>query len=175
MNFRLALALILPMGLAACGDTDFAMPWDRPEPAAPEAPAGPPPLRAPQVSPLQVPIEIEGGEKAAVATAERTTLDTTAFVARGNEPFWTVEIAGNTARYITPETPNGRNVQVQRIVYANGVEYVGELGGRSFTVNIRPQECADTMSGERFPMTARLRTGSQGGAGCARPATAAAQ
>ncbi|MDO5658735.1 MAG: hypothetical protein Q4G36_10500 [Paracoccus sp. (in: a-proteobacteria)] len=172
MNFRLALALILPMGLAACGDTDFAMPWDRPEPPAPEAPAGPPALRAPEVSPLSVPIEIEGGEKTAVATAERTTLDTTAFVARGNEPFWTVEVSGNTARYITPDNQSGRNIPVQRIVYANGVEYVGELNGRAFTLNIRAQDCADTMSGEKFPMTARLRAGSQSGAGCASPATA---
>ncbi|MDO5529070.1 MAG: hypothetical protein Q4F71_06675 [Paracoccus sp. (in: a-proteobacteria)] len=168
MKLRLA-ALLLPLSLAACGDQDFAMPWDRaPEaPAEPAAPAGPPTLAAPAVSPLEVAIEVDGTERRAVSTAERVTLENTSFVARGNEPFWTVEISGNTARYITPDNQSGRNIAVQRIVYAGGVEYVGEHAGRVFTLNIRNTPCQDSMSGERFALSAHLRSAGGSGPGCA--------
>ena len=162
----------LPLLLAACGD-DIRMPWDKPldaTPAVVETPQSPAsqPLVSPQVSPTQVPIEVEGDRKA-VATAESVTLNTTAFVARGNEPFWRVDVSDGTARYQTPDNEKGRNVPVRRIAYAKGVEYIGELNGSAFALNIRATKCVDTMSGEKFPMTSALRIGSNVVNGCAGP------
>lgn len=177
MKLRYAMAL-LPLGLAACDEQamqDVRMPWDKPEAEAPAAPVDPmsTPLVAPSVSPNDVPIEVEG-ERKQVATAERATLDTTSYMARGNEPFWRVDVAGDTAKYQTPENQAGTNIAVRRIVYQQGVEYIGERGGASFSLNIRNVACTDSMSGEKFPMTAVLRNGSTRVQGCAAPADAAA-
>ena len=178
MKLRYAVAL-LPLGLAACDQQalqDFRMPWDQPEEVEPApAPADPmqTPLVAPSVSPNDVPVEVEG-ERAQVATAEARTLNATGFMARGNEPFWRVDVAGGTANYKTPENQSGTNISVNRIVYRQGVEYIGEQGGSAFSLNIRSVECTDSMSGETFPMTAMLRVGSRREQGCAMPAEAAA-
>ncbi|TKW68628.1 MAG: hypothetical protein DI616_01130 [Paracoccus denitrificans] len=177
MKLRYAVAL-LPLGLAACDEQamqDIRMPWDQPEAEAPATPVDPmsQPLVAPSVSPNEVPIEVEG-ERKQVATAESKTLNAAGFVARGNEPFWRVDVSGTTAKFITPENQAGTNVTVRRIVYQQGVEYIGERGGASFSLNIRNVACTDSMSGEKFPMTAVIRNGSLRGQGCASPIEAAA-
>lgn len=185
MKFRLAIAL-LPLALAACDEQamqDIRLPWDRPLDATPAtgdaaaaaeaAPAADAPLVAPAVSPTDVPIEAEG-TRTRVATAKSETLNTMAFTARGNEPFWRVDIANGVAQYKTPENQSGRNIPVNRIVYRYGVEYIGVLNGQPFSVKINSSDCADTMSGERFPMTASLRAGATRANGCAGPAEPAA-
>ncbi len=177
MKLRYAVAL-LPLGLAACDEQamqDIRMPWDKPEVAAPAAPVDPmkTPLVTPSVSPNDVPIEVEGEHKQ-VATAESKTLNAVGFTARGNEPFWRVDVSGETAKYQTPDNQSGTKVAVRRIVYQQGVEFIGERGGASFSLNIRNVACTDTMSGEKFPMTAVLRDGSKRLQGCASPAEAAA-
>ncbi len=178
MKLRLAL-LLLPFALAACDEqamNDLRMPWDKPLEATPPVEAVDPmqiPLQAPAVSPREVPVEVEGERKLA-PNAESETLNTTSFTARGNEPFWRIDIAGNTAKYQTPENQSGRNIAVRRIVYANGVEYIGTLNGQPFSVNINGRDCVDTMSGETFPMSASLRIGSRRNNGCAAPGDVAA-
>lgn len=179
MKFRFALVL-LPLALSACDEQamkDLRMPWDKPLDATPAATTPPvdpmkTPLVAPAVSPRDVPIEAEGEQKA-VATAESETLNTAAFVARGNEPFWRIDVAGSTAKYQTPENQKGRNIAVNRLVYASGVEYIGVLDGVPFSLNINGADCVDDMSGEKFPMTASLRIGSRTNKGCASAAEAA--
>ncbi|MDO5605683.1 MAG: hypothetical protein Q4G25_11045 [Paracoccus sp. (in: a-proteobacteria)] len=181
MKLRFALAL-LPLALAACDEQamrDFRMPWDpldaTPAPEATAEPVDPmkTPLVSPAVSPKQVPIEIEG-ERRAVATAEAATLNTAAFTAQGNEPFWRIDVAGGNARYQTPENQSGRNIKVNRLNYANGVEFIGVLNGAPFSLNIRTGSCADTMAEQSFPMTAQLRIGPRRMSGCAGPAATAA-
>ena len=180
MKLRFALVL-LPLALAACDEQamkDLRMPWDKPLDAAPAATTPPvdpmkTPLVDPAVSPRDVPIEAAGDQKA-VATAESETLNTAAFTARGNEPFWRIDVSGNTAKYQTPENQKGRNIAVNRIVYASGVEYIGVLDGAPFSLNISGKDCVDDMSGEKFPMSAALRIGSRHHNGCASPAEAAA-
>lgn len=178
MKLRYAM-LLLPLGLAACDEQamqDIRMPWDKPAETAPApAPVDPmsTPLVAPSVSPNVVPVEVEG-ERKQVATAEAATLNAAGFIARGNEPFWRVDVAGGTAKYQTPDNQKGTNIAVSRIVYQQGVEYIGERGGASFSLNIRNVACTDSMSGEKFPMTAVLRHGSKRMQGCAAPAEAAA-
>ncbi|MFD1797702.1 hypothetical protein FQV27_10915 [Paracoccus aurantiacus] len=179
MKLRLALVL-LPLALAACDEQsmkDFRMPWDKPlEAAPPPAPVDPmqTPLVDPAVSPRDVPIEV-AGEQAAAATAESETLNTAAFTGRGNEPFWRVDVSGTTAKYSTPENQSGRNVTVRRLVYAGGVEYIGTLDGAPFSVKFSGADCVDSMSGEKFPMTAVLRVGTRSNMGCASPAAAPAE
>jgi uncharacterized membrane protein len=178
MKLRLALVL-LPLALAACDEQamkDLRMPWDKPLDATPAATTPPvdpmkTPLVAPAVSPRDVPIEAAGDQKA-VSTAEAETLNVAAFTARGNEPFWRIDVSGSTAKYQTPENQKGRNVAVNRLVYAAGVEYIGVLDGVPFSLNINGKDCVDDMSGEKFPMSASLRIGSRTTKGCASPAEA---
>ena len=174
MKLRLAALALLPLALAACDDqamNDFQTSLGmKPEvEEQPATPAGPP-----AVSPLDQAIEVEGGETVASATANSETLNTVAFVARGNEPFWTVEASGERAVYKTPENQSGRSITVRRLTFAQGVEFVGTLDGSAFALTVRGTDCVDDMSGEKFPMSATLKIGGRTNNGCAAPAAAAA-
>lgn len=166
MNSRLALLALMTLPLAACDGAGLpGLGGEQQAPVA-EGHKGPP-----GVSPLEQAIET-GGETRAVATADAATHNTAAFSARGNEPFWAVDVAGTTAIYKTPDNQRGRAVLVNRLTFAQGVEYVGVLNGRPFTLNIRGTECQDSMSDDKFPMTARLTTSGRSVTGCAGPASA---
>ncbi len=177
MTMRLALLALMSLPLAACDEAamaEFRKGFGAQSEAAAEEPAKP---RPPAVSPLVEPIETNAMAPAPVATAEASTYYAGAFTARGNEPFWSAEVGGNRAVYKTAGNPGGRSVTVNRLVFSQGVEYVGTLDGRVFTVNIRGTACTDTMSGQEFPMTATLTVRGQTLRGCAAPvegATAAA-
>lgn len=172
---RFALLSLMALPLAACDEAamkDFraglGMETEEEQPAEPAQP------RPPAVSPLDVPIETGAADPVAAVTAESETLNTTAYAARGNEPFWLVEVSGNTAVYKTPGNQSGREITVQRLIFAQGVEYVGTLNGQVFALNIRGSECTDSMSGEEFPMSATLKIGNNAHRGCAVPAQPAA-
>ncbi|CAM3158284.1 COG3650 family protein [Paracoccus nototheniae] len=165
---RLAVLALMTLPLAACDSeamTDLRRGIGLDQTAAqPEQPAGP---RPPAVSPLEQPIETAATAPRPVQMAEPLTYRSTAFVAAGNEPSWRVQISGNTALYRTPDNPSGRSISVNRLVFNQGVEYVGVLNGRPFVVNMRAAPCRDSMSGDRFPLTARLTVGGQQQPGCA--------
>ncbi|SNR45320.1 hypothetical protein EYF88_08130 [Paracoccus sediminis] len=164
MTPRLAFIALMTLPLAACeGVTIPGM--DRAAPLV-EGHKGPP-----GVSPLEQPIET-GTEMRPVSTAEAATYNTAAFSARGNEPFWAVDVAGSTALYKTPDNQNGRPIRVNRLVFAQGVEYIGVHAGRPFALNIRAAECRDSMSGQDFPFSARLTVSGNTQTGCAAAATA---
>lgn len=167
MTSRLALLALLTLPLAACEGANlpgFGAEEDQPQVAGHQGPPG--------VSPLEQPIETGTAEPRAVATAEAATLNTAAFSARGNEPFWAVDVAGSTAIYKTPDNQKGRAVRVNRLAFAEGVEYVGVLNGRPFVLTVRGRACQDSMADETFPMTASLTVSGRSNQGCARPATA---
>ncbi|TRW97618.1 hypothetical protein FNJ84_08955 [Paracoccus sp. M683] len=173
MKLRLAALAALPLALAACDEAAMSdlrngLGMTPPAEEQPEGPKGPP-----AVSPLDQAIEIAGADQVLSATANSETLNTVAFVARGNEPFWTVEASGDRALYKTPENQAGRAVTVRRITFAQGVEFVGTLNGSPFALTVRGTDCVDDMSGEKFPMTATLKIGSRMNNGCAAPAAAA--
>ncbi|SNT71757.1 COG3650 family protein [Paracoccus seriniphilus] len=165
MSPRLALLALLTLPLAACEGTGLPGFGSTQEPQV-EGHKGPP-----SVSPLEQPIEIAEAPATPVATAEAKTSSTNAFSAHGNEPFWTVNVAGGTAIYITPGNSKGRAIRVNRLVFDKGVEYVGVLSGRPFVVNIRGTACQDDMSGEKFPFTATLTVSGRSHRGCAGPAS----
>lgn len=164
MTPRFVLAALMILPLAACEGIGLPGMKAAADAAPPRGHQGPP-----GVSPLDRPIETGTGGTP-VATAEAGTLNTAAFSARGNEPFWSVDAAGGTAIYTTPENGKGQPIRVNRLNFAQGVEYVGMRGGRPFVLNIRSAECRDSMSGDRFPFTARLTVGGKSLTGCAAPA-----
>lgn len=166
MSPRLALIALLTLPLTACEGVNLPG-MESGETAPAEGHQGPP-----GVSPLEQPIETGAEAPRAVSTAEATTLNTNAFSARGNEPFWAVDAAGQTAIYKTPDNQSGRAVRVNRITFAEGVEYVGVVGGRPFVLTIRGKACRDDMSGAKFPMTATLKVSGRSNNGCAAAATA---
>ncbi len=171
---RLALLALMTLPLAACDTqvmTDLRRGVGLDDAAAqPEEPTGP---RPPAVSPLEQPIET-GTVGRVVPTAEPLTSGTTAFVAGGNERFWNVQISGDSAVYRTPDNQTGRQIQVNRLVFNQGVEYIGVLGGRPFVLNLRAAECEDSMADDTYPLTARLTVNGQTQPGCASPAQPAA-
>lgn len=174
MNPRFALLALMSLPLAACDEAAMAdlrqgigMESEEPQPEEPAKP------RPPAVSPLEVPIETGTAEAKPAVNANAETLNTTAFVARGNEPFWSVEVSGNTAIYKTPGNQSGRKVNVSRLTFAQGVEYVGTMDGLVFKVSFRGADCTDSMSGEEFPMSASLTARGKTHNGCAVPASSA--
>lgn len=174
MNPRFALLALLLPPLAACDEaarSDLRQGFGiGAEETQPEDPAKP---RPPAVSPLDVPIETGTAEAVPATNANAETLNTQAFAARGNEPFWSVDASGSTAIYKTPENQNGRQVSVNRLFFAQGVEYVGTLDGLVFKLTVRGTDCTDSMSGEKFPMSASLTVRGKTYQGCAAPAEAA--
>lgn len=172
---RLGLLALIALPLAGCDSAAMTDLRDNiglgeKTEAAPAEPAAP---RAPAVSPLEQPIETGAAPARVIPGAEPLTYNARAFTARGNEPFWRVDILGDTATYKTPENQAGRSIAVDRIVFADGVEYVGDMDGRAFVLNLRAQECRDSMSDERFKLTAALTVRGQKLSGCGQTATPA--
>jgi uncharacterized membrane protein len=99
--------------------------------------------------------------------------------ARGNEPFWNVQVRGTEAVWRTPEIvdkinyfdggwegdPEGELIFEARRDGVDGVEYL--------RLRITPEECRDTMAGAYFPFTARVELGGQEWVGCALEGTRA--
>lgn len=174
MFARLCCLVLTSLSLAACDDAAMSdlrrnIGLD-PAQTAPAEPTGP---RPPAVSPLDQPIETGAAAPRPVATAEPLTYRSAAFLAAGNEPFWAIEVGGDSALYRTPENQQGRRIPVRRIVFDRGVEFIGVVDGRPFVINLTNAECRDSMDGDEFPLTARLTITGQTRMGCATPAAAA--
>lgn len=87
--------------------------------------------------------------------------------ARGNEPFWAIDVEGNVLHFVTPEMPEGRTLQGERVEHDKGVAFTGEDEGRPFSLDITRTGCSDSMSGEAFEFTATWDYGGQRMTGCA--------
>lgn len=167
---RLIPVMLLPLTLAACDEAamkEFRLPWDQPEAAQEPGHVGPP-----EVSPVVQPIELEGSQPTAVATAEARTLNTDAFVAEGPGGAWRVEVADGKARY---QRTGARDVtvDVRRIVFARGVEYVGVLGEQPFALTVIGTACTEAGMPRGWTMGARLKSGGRMVTGCAASAAEA--
>lgn len=133
----LALALVIP--LAACRQ-------EAPAPAA-EAPPPPPMATAPEPAPP---------EDTAVPTVPR------AFLCRGNEPFWSLDITADRALLKTPDA----ETELQgELAAADGgsFRFTGAPEGspeESVATLIAPGQCFDTMAdGPAFPFSAQASFG----------------
>ena len=89
------------------------------------------------------------------------------FVARGNEPFWTIQANEETLTWITPENLQGRQLKVDKLIAADNVKYIGVDGNNDFSLLIIQATCVDTMSGEVFDFESVWTHGRERNVGCA--------
>ena len=89
------------------------------------------------------------------------------FVARGNEPFWTIQANEETLTWITPENIQGRQLKVDKVISADNVKYIGVDGNNDFSLLIIQAPCVDTMSGEVFDFESVWTHGLERNVGCA--------
>jgi len=89
------------------------------------------------------------------------------FRARGNEPFWSVEMTGEA---ITFRPMDGAALTVKPVPAprqdGNTEVYEATAGGQSFTLSIASTVCTDTMSGMPFPKTVTVGIGTSNFEGC---------
>ena len=102
---------------------------------------------------------------ASTAAARATPLHS--FRALGTEPFWHLDVDGDSFIYTTPENQAGLALAGTRSAIAGGVDIRGIHGGQPFVLRVRPGDCSDGMSDNRYPMTAELALGSELLKGCA--------
>ena len=92
--------------------------------------------------------------------------------ARGNEPFWTVEIEGTELRWTTPDTTEPVVWRLDTpVTDADSFEFSGasidsESGSRAIAVSAKRSLCRDTMAGMPFPQTVSVRIDDREFKGC---------
>lgn len=77
----------------------------------------------------------------------------------GTEPFWNIEINGDTATYSTPDNNEGTAIAVTRFAGNNGLGYSGQLDGEALQITVTPGACSDAMSDRDYPFTATVSLG----------------
>ncbi|MDY7097975.1 MAG: hypothetical protein SXU28_07545 [Pseudomonadota bacterium] len=90
----------------------------------------------------------------------------------GTEPFWAIAIkpdgqGGYSARYSTPDSPEGETFALSRFAGNNGLGFNGELGGQAVQIAITPGDCSDGMSDTTYPFAATVGLGEATLFGCA--------
>ena len=88
------------------------------------------------------------------------------FRAFGTEPFWNVNVEGNTLTYATPEDQAGQVMQGERRALAGGVEIAGTHEGRAFALTVAAGACSDGMSDNRYELVSSFRYGDAEYKGC---------
>lgn len=89
------------------------------------------------------------------------------FIARGNEPFWTVKVNGSTLTLITPENLAGKQLNALQSVSTDSLKFTGQDQGHAFTLLIVPGTCTDSMSDEVFSYTSTWTYAGDSNTGCA--------
>lgn len=89
--------------------------------------------------------------------------------ARGNEPFWAVEVHDDQVIFRQPEEPKEIVFGEPQTVHAEGaVRYTGTSGEHRLKLMVHAQPCRDSMSGEFFAYTAKAIVNARELSGCAR-------
>jgi uncharacterized membrane protein len=89
--------------------------------------------------------------------------------ARGNEPFWAVEVTAEKMVWRQPEAPKEIAVEAPQSQDSEGtVGYSGTAGGHTIELFVDAQPCRDSMSGAFFAYTARAVLDGKAFKGCAR-------
>lgn len=89
--------------------------------------------------------------------------------ARGNEPFWAVEVGETAVLWRQPEAPREIDLGSPRMQSAEGtVRYSANAGGHVLELLIDARTCRDAMSGEFFAYAARAVLDGSEFTGCAR-------
>lgn len=164
---RAALFALLPLALAGCDSKMLSnLPGfgkaapETPAPAAPVAPEAP---RAPAVSPLEVPIEVEG-QRTTLGTANAAFVKVANFTISGQG--WVAAVRGNNAA-VRRSGVKDAQINMRRVDFAQGAEFVGTYAERTASINLRAGDCRDA-SGV-WPMTVTARISGAKLTGCAAP------
>lgn len=74
----------------------------------------------------------------------------------GTEPFWSIDIEGDTLIYSSPDKPDGLTGTVERFEGNGGLSYAGKLDDTDINITVTPGECSDGMSDTIYPLTATV-------------------
>lgn len=89
--------------------------------------------------------------------------------ARGNEPFWSVQVTEAALLWGQPEEPKEISIPAPQTQNSEGaVSYVAANADHKIELLIEAQSCRDDMSGEYFAYSARATLDGKKYAGCAR-------
>ena len=89
--------------------------------------------------------------------------------ARGNEPFWSVQVTEAALLWRQPEEPKEISIAAPQTQNSEGaVSYVAASADHKIELLIEAQGCRDDMSGEYFAYSARATLDGKKYAGCAR-------
>ena len=107
-----------------------------------------------------VPAEVRGCEAPAASYI---------VAARGNEPFWSIEVAEKQIVWRQPEAPTQTVFGSPQTQNAEGaVRYRASAAGQELELRVHMQACTDSMSGEFFAYTAKAILNDKEFSGCAR-------
>jgi uncharacterized membrane protein len=90
-------------------------------------------------------------------------------IARGNEPFWSIEVVEGKLIWRQPEAPQELVIEALQAEDAEGtVGYSGSAQGHALELFVEAQPCRDSMSGAYFAYSARATFDGKALKGCAR-------
>jgi uncharacterized membrane protein len=135
-------------------------------PRAPQAPSTPDEATMSQSEPAPTTPPGAQGKRAAGQENEPVM----AWRAFGTEPFWGARVDGDTLVFTTPEDQAGRTMHGRRVPSLVGFVYVGKDGDTDFNLDIRPGECSDGMSDNRYEYVSNFIYGKTTYKGCAEAA-----
>ena len=81
------------------------------------------------------------------------------FRAFGTEPFWNVNVEGDTMTWTTPEDQVGVVMKGLRRSLDGGVEISGSHAGKAFVLTVTAGDCNDGMSDNRYALVSAFRYG----------------
>ena len=107
-------------------------------------------------------------KEGAPASRDRAGASTSAS-ARGNEPFWAVNVSSTAIVYRTPELlPDSLVFPAVAPVSDSGSHaWTTTASGRTLTLRVTRGPCQDTMSGQDFAWSAVIEMDSTSASGCA--------
>lgn len=89
--------------------------------------------------------------------------------ARGNEPFWSIEVNESQLVWRSPEAPKELTLEVEPAHYSEGaVRYIARGSDHELELLLDAQPCRDSMSGDFFAYAARAVFDGEELKGCAR-------
>ena len=105
--------------------------------------------------------------KAAADDAATAGATNGAWRARGNEPFWMAEVAGNELRWTTPDSPEPVVWAIDSQSSQNGdLAIAATRDGAALALSATKGLCRDTMAGMPFPQTVSVRIDDREFKGC---------
>lgn len=94
------------------------------------------------------------------------------FSARGNEPFWRVDIKGTDVVLTRPDAAAATATNAGLAATANQAIWTAQAGATPVTVTVTAGDCSDGMSDLKYGYTARVVWGGEALNGCAFPTAA---